>query len=127
MDQELATPAANTPARKQFNVAPMATLYQEYLQRRERMKEDEAFCDQFVEALKAMAPDVDEFVLNGEVVAKLIPGQMNVKKLASELPQVHERFVQRVVETKFDKKAFERAEPGLFAQYRTRRFCVSGE
>lgn len=127
--QDLATLAANIPAtRQQFSLDNMALLAEEYRQRRRRMAEDKDWCDQFVEALKAMAgKDTEEFTLRGKVVAKLVPGQLNVSRIAKELPDIHAQYYRMVVKQEFDKKAFEQDEPELFETYRARRFCPTEE
>lgn len=127
MAQELATPAANTPAVRSFSMDQMALLWLEAKMRLARIKEDEKWLDEFKDGLKRLSSNAEEFTLGGDTVAQLRLGQLNESRLAKELPQVHEQYMRVVAKHQFDRDAFAKEQPDLFREYRARRFCVTGE
>lgn len=122
MTQEL-----DTQAGKQYSLDKTIMLWQEAQLRSQRVKEDTKWLDEYKDTIKAVAGEADEFTINGEVVARLVPGQLNVSKLAAEQPQLHQRYMRLVSKHQFDSGSLERDEPEIFEKYRARRFCVIGE
>lgn len=126
MSQELAIQAAKQPVRR-YSLDPVRPAFEEFLMRSARLRSDERWCDKFKSMAKALAPDIDEYTIDGNAVAKIVPGQLNVSKLAEELPDIHAKYTRAVTKIEFDQEAFRRDEPELFKHYQARRFCVTGE
>jgi hypothetical protein len=125
MNQDLAVTAADDVTRYDFGQVRM--LFEEYKLRAARHAEDEAWLEQFKARAKEVSNNADEFVLDGEVVATLVAGQLNVGRIEKELPDIHQRYMRPVTKVQFDKERFQAENPGLFREYQARRFCVTGK
>lgn len=127
MTQELTFPANNSPATRSYSLDQIGMLAQEARMRKKRLEEDKEWLEQWKTTLKDVSNNADEFTLAGHTFATLVPGQLNVSRLAKELPDVHTRYMRMVAKYQFDADAFAKEEPDLFDAYRARRFCFTGE
>ena len=116
---------ANKPAA--FDLDPIRLLHEEFLMRKARQEEDEAWIKLYKEKLDALANGAESFTLDGKVVATYKRnGNLNTKRLEAEHPEVIDKYTRLVTELKFDREAFGKDEPKLFAAYRAKVFLIPG-
>lgn len=107
---------------KVFSLDSFQDSVAEYHLRRERMAGDKRWTDEFKDLVLRMAPEqTSEFQVAGRTVLRLVPGQLNLSKLAKERPDLLERFMRQRVVRDFDQAQFQQEEPELFKQYQAQR------
>jgi hypothetical protein len=109
-----------------FDIAEIKAYYQEFLLRKARWEEDGEWIKDFQDRLDKTSGGAERFVYDGhEVATYKRNGNLSVKRLEAEQPEVVARYTRLVQELKFDRQAFEAEEPELYQAYRAKVFRVS--
>lgn len=120
------TPEKDVETVKSYDLGNVLLAYQEYLVRRERVQNDNLWIEEFQKQLDRVSDGAEHFTLNGrEVITYKRNGNLNVKRLESEHPNLVTHYTRLVTKLQFDKEAFKQEEPELFAAYRAKVFHVS--
>jgi len=110
-----------------FELDSLRLLYEEFLLRKARLEEDEAWIELYKEKLDNLSNGAESFTLDGrEVATYKRNGNLNTKRLEAEHPEVIEKYTRLVTEMKFDREAFGKDEPELFQAYRAKVFRLPG-
>jgi hypothetical protein len=112
---------------KAFSLDRVTGQWQEFMLKHDRVALDKQWMDNFKQLLREVSAGVDTFTLKGAKVAMFVPGQLNKALLASERPDIIDRFTEMVVEQKFNAIRFAKEEPELFARYRAQRLVLVEE
>lgn len=106
-----------------FELDPIRLLHEEFLARKAQLEEHEKWIQLYKEKLDSLSNGATTFTLNGKVVATYKRnGNLNLKNLESEHPDMVARYTRLVTEMKFDREAFAKQEPELFSLYRAKVF-----
>lgn len=124
-DTDVATRERRDIVVKTFELDMMETLWQEYLLRKDQVKENEEWIEEFRRKLETLADGAQQFLLRGKIVATHEPvDKMQTGQLRKENPALYDEYVELVTERKFDEERFRKENPGLWAQYQSRSFRV---
>lgn len=109
-----------------FPIDEIALLHEEFLARKARLDEDTKWIKLYHEKLDALSGGAEVFTIRGQEVATYRRnGNLNLKRLESEQPELVQRFTRLVQELKFDRAAFEAEEPETFNAYRAKVFRLA--
>lgn len=110
-----------------FELDHIRLVHEEFLLRKARLDEDQAWIELYKERLDKMSGGAESFTLDGrEVATYKRNGNLNTKRLEAEHPEVIAKYTRLVQELKFDKISFENDEPELFQAYRAKVFRLPG-
>lgn len=110
---------------KVFHLDSVEMLWAEYVKRHAREAADKKWMKEFRDTIKSVAGGAQEFKLNGEKVAMLVPGNLNRSLLAAEQPDLIKEYTRPVFKEEFDQAAFAKDHPQLFERYRAQAFKLS--
>lgn len=112
-----------TPAKTdiRFELQPLKLYWGEFVQRHAVAADMNAWIKEFKGLLPQVPKLGDATVLTfdgREVATYRRDAGLNFARLKAEQPEIVAKYTRRVSETKFDKEAFEKDEPLLYALYR---------
>lgn len=109
-----------------FPIDEISLLHEEFLARKARLDEDTKWIKLYHDKLDALSGGAEVFTIRGhEVATYRRNGNLNLKRLESEQPELVHRYTRLVQELKFDKQAFEAEEPETFNAYRAKVFRLA--
>lgn len=114
-------------ADKVFQVDKWKQAWSQLVEAKRAAAKAKKFADEAGDLFKELANGAKEFQLNGHTVATVVPGQLNMKKLMAEQPDLVEEFTEPQVTQVFNKIAFATKYPEIFEQYRAQRLVLAGE
>lgn len=127
MTELVTTNTSEVAPTKTYDLDQIRLLHEEFLVRKARLEEDEQWIKLYKEKLDLLSGGAESFILDGREVATYERnGNLNTKNLEAEHPEVITKYTRLVTELKFDREAFAKDEPQLFARYRAKVFRLPG-
>lgn len=110
---------------KIYDMGRLKLLWGEYLRWHAMHLEAKKWMDTFKDLLDVETGNATLLRLESKPVATYRRnGQLGLKRLAAEQPQIVEKYTKMKWVEEFDKEAFASEEPTLYGQYRARRLVL---
>lgn len=112
---------------KVFHLDKWKQAWAQLVEAKLKQREAKQFADEAGELFKELSAGASQFKLNGHIVAHVIPGQLNMKKLTAEQPDIVAELTESQVTQVFNKIRFAKEYPDLFAQYQAQRLVLADD
>lgn len=120
----MSPPDEETKKVKVFHLDRFSQQWEEYVTRNRNHKAEKAFLDEVSDLFKELAKGNDQLWIGNREVGKIVAGQLNMTSLREEQPEIVEEFTEVVTTTEFNKIAFQKKYPKLYAAYQAKRLVV---
>lgn len=112
---------------KVFHLDKFKQAWAQFKDAKRREREAKSFTKEAGELFKELSGGADEFYMGGQKVATVVPGQLNLKKLMAEQPELVAECTELQTTQVFNKVRFAKEYPEIFEKYRAQRLVLIGD